>query len=264
VFVVALVWLALFGDRAWAEPSPGTSDREAEVKARELYRQGLAHYNLAEFDAAINKFKSAYTLSPEPELLFNLGQAYRFRRPPECTQALWHFRAYLRAKPESPQRAAVERLVETMKRCAADDKRLPNNANRSADEAPSHVAAGSAVATQPLLSTELQGSRVERRRSGSAPLWMMGGSVLLAGAGVGLLLWSDARYDTLVTSCAPGCTRDAVRGGALAQQLGIGFAAVGGVAIAGSVMWWLLGREQDEGRVGLVVSSAGLGASGTF
>src|SRR5262249_10653631 len=49
-------------------PTPAESDA-----AREHYQRGLTHYNLGEFDAAVNEFKQAYALSSAPGLLFNIA-----------------------------------------------------------------------------------------------------------------------------------------------------------------------------------------------
>jgi len=50
---------------------------DGKAKAKQLYDEGLRHYNLAEYPDAIASWKESYRLSKAPLLLFNLGQAYR-------------------------------------------------------------------------------------------------------------------------------------------------------------------------------------------
>ena len=57
-------------------------------EARALYDKAIAHYDLAEYEAAIGEFKQAYELSHEAALLFNIAQAYRLKK--DWAQAL-HF-----------------------------------------------------------------------------------------------------------------------------------------------------------------------------
>lgn len=67
------------------------------AKAKQLYEDGLKHYNLAEYDAAIAAWKEAYRLSKRPLLLFNIGQAYRLAG--DCPQAVAFYDSYKREEP---------------------------------------------------------------------------------------------------------------------------------------------------------------------
>ena len=80
-------------------------------EAKDHYERGMAHYELGEFAAAVDEFKQAYQRSQAPGLLFNLAQASRLGKDYE--QALHFYRAYLRVRPDAPNRADVEkRIVE--------------------------------------------------------------------------------------------------------------------------------------------------------
>ena len=54
-------------------PPPQDPDRE---RAAALFEQGSSDYTLGNYPSAIEKFEEAYRLSNEPEMLYNLGQAY--------------------------------------------------------------------------------------------------------------------------------------------------------------------------------------------
>ncbi len=93
-----------------AVASPAFADAaDGAARAQELFRKGMAHYNLGELDAAIRDFKEAYELSQAPGLLFNLAQASRLNREPE--QAFYFYKSYLRMKPEAANRPDVEARI---------------------------------------------------------------------------------------------------------------------------------------------------------
>src|SRR5688500_10407976 len=68
------------GGRAWAAPKsvrPVAAD-SAEAEAREMFRRAEVHFNLREFDRALELYAEAYRLKPLPGFLFNIAQCHRF------------------------------------------------------------------------------------------------------------------------------------------------------------------------------------------
>jgi len=86
-------------------------------RVRALSAQALQHYNLAEYDKAIAKFKQAYRLRALPEFLYNIAQAHRLAK--HCRQALQVYKSYLREAPHARNRAKVLEHIEAMRACAA-------------------------------------------------------------------------------------------------------------------------------------------------
>src|SRR5262249_38245523 len=99
---------------------PEQEKREAE--ARDHYEKGLTHYNLGEFDPAVDEFKKAYELSSAPGLLFNIAQVYRAKE--DYKQALYFYRTYLRLQPDAPNRADVEARIADLEKMVAEKQRL--------------------------------------------------------------------------------------------------------------------------------------------
>lgn len=66
-------------------------------------------YKLGRFAEAAAELENAYKLDPHPNLLFNLGQAYRHAGDP--VKALEHYKRYLAEWPMAKDRAQVERLI---------------------------------------------------------------------------------------------------------------------------------------------------------
>jgi len=93
-------------------------DRDAEAHA--LFEAGRLAFSAGHYEDAYDRFSQAYLLSERPELLFNLGAAAdRLRRD---AQALDHYRAYLAAVPDSPERANVEHRIAILDGSAHDDE----------------------------------------------------------------------------------------------------------------------------------------------
>src|SRR5689334_16732332 len=86
------------------------ADRSPEIKhAKQLYDEGLKHYNVGEYREALQSFKDAYFIKPDPTLLFNMAQSYR--QLGDSESAARQYRTYLREVPNAPNRAEVERLI---------------------------------------------------------------------------------------------------------------------------------------------------------
>jgi len=104
---------------ALAQPAP---DEAKKAEAKSLYEEGLKHYNLGEYDAAIESFKRAYAISSAPGLLFNIAQSYRLKKDYE--QASNFYLTYLRLKPDAPNRSDVEQRIDEMNKLLEEQKSM--------------------------------------------------------------------------------------------------------------------------------------------
>ena len=85
------------------------SDREARARAH--YEVGLGMYNLGNYADAVREFSAGYMLSPRPQFLINLGQAYR--KLHELDRAAEMYRKYLAVAPaDARDRADVQNLLD--------------------------------------------------------------------------------------------------------------------------------------------------------
>jgi Tfp pilus assembly protein PilF len=91
---------------------------EAESRARAHYEVGLGMYHLGNYHDAIREFSAGYELSPRPEFLINLGQAYR--KLGNFGQARQMFQRYLAHSPaDATDRAQVQALLAEVEHAAA-------------------------------------------------------------------------------------------------------------------------------------------------
>src|SRR5262245_44774395 len=109
--IVACVLLCIFCASASAQ-----TNNAREQRARELYSKGRLHYDLGEYEKAIEEFKQAYEQVPVPGLLYDIAQAYR--RKGDCKQALETYKNYQRLEPNAHDPALLQRQIEEMEQCA--------------------------------------------------------------------------------------------------------------------------------------------------
>jgi tetratricopeptide (TPR) repeat protein len=95
-----------------------STDESAEAKVH--FQAGSTHYQLKQYSEAIREFAAGYALSPRPEFLINLGQAYRGAG--DLPQALNMFKQYLEKAPANAKpRAQVEQLVRQLEQQIKDE-----------------------------------------------------------------------------------------------------------------------------------------------
>ncbi|MDB4965771.1 MAG: Thiol-disulfide isomerase [Myxococcales bacterium] len=105
--VSALVCLMLVVSPAWAQTPAPVDDRAQQAKLH--YETGMAHFQLEEWDKAIEEWQAGFLIKPVPQFLYNIAQAYRQSKRPE--KALGFYQKYLRMEPKASNRAEVERHI---------------------------------------------------------------------------------------------------------------------------------------------------------
>jgi tetratricopeptide (TPR) repeat protein len=217
----------------------------ADVEA--LYAEGVRHYNVGEYDAAIDAFKRAYLISNAASLLYNIAQAYRKQGPPGCEPALEFYRGYLRERPGAPDRASIEATIDELDPCPA--------APRAAAPAvvPAIVAAPPAVVRDDPAGP-----------SGGQLALGVAGATLLVGGGVTFGI-AAARYGALQDECP--CPRErwtAWRNAEYGSYVALG---LGAASLGTAVIWWLAQRGSERPgamAVQLVPSVSGATVTGSF
>jgi tetratricopeptide (TPR) repeat protein len=234
------LFISLAAAVAW-----GAEGAAPEPRAAALYREGLSHYRLAEYDEAIRAFKEAYRLAPAPELLFDIAQSLRRKGPGNCGLALDFYTNYLGTEPNAALRARAVPLRDEVKRCALSERPIsppPEPSGLSTSQAPEPVPVPT-LAPAPLQTPPLNIESVTRRPGHSdVLLWslVMGGTLAAAGGGVLVysVRWSD--------SCSPFCSPSQVRVLEARAYTGYALLGVGGAAaVAGLALWlWPHGESR--------------------
>jgi hypothetical protein len=103
------------GARAAPQDSPAAAT--PATQARDAFKSAQVHYDLKEYGAALEDFKTSYRLVQDPVMLFNIAQCHFFLGQNE--EALGFYRNFLRRSPDAPNRATVERKIQDLERKVA-------------------------------------------------------------------------------------------------------------------------------------------------
>src|SRR5690349_15258428 len=105
-----LLCTLLVGSVSAAPAKTKKQQKEQKEEAQRLYGEGTKAYNLGDFAKAIENYKAAYNVLPEPVFLYNIAQAYRLAN--DLPQAVFFYKSFLRNMPDAPNRAEVEARVK--------------------------------------------------------------------------------------------------------------------------------------------------------
>jgi hypothetical protein len=100
-------------------PPPDPAQVARQTEARGHFQRGGQFYESSDWAHAIEEFRAAFDLWPNPVILFNLAQAYR--RDGQLSQAIETFNRYLETAPNltREQRAEVEEAVHEIEETRA-------------------------------------------------------------------------------------------------------------------------------------------------
>lgn len=211
-FVAAI--FAFVARTAHADPSP-----------EELFDQGQTAFVQKDFETAIGKWKESFRLSNEPELLFNIAQAYRLSG--DCVKALATYRQFLSAVPMSEQRPIAEEHVRDLSlRCSP--ARVVRSDTPLEPEEP-HQDAGRAMKTAGLVTG--------------------GTGVVLLATGLVLGRHASTLGDEVTAACATSCDwatqRDKDADGRRFTTIARVLDVAGIAAIAGGAVMYYVGRRKS-------------------
>jgi tetratricopeptide (TPR) repeat protein len=266
--------LALYAPESRAQPAtpplaPPVDAADGRMReARALYERGVRHFHLAEYDAAIDAFKSAYRTAEAPGFLYNIALAYRMKG--DCAQALHFYRMYLRLQPAAPNRREVETRIEEQRRCAL--AATPASRPGPAPASQPGAAASAPTPPRPAPAVAPVATRPEPRPA-PAPRTKLKLVLGLTTAVVGVVFVAAAAYQGVKARNASDTINDLFqRGGQWdahyrsveadgrrASTQALAFSIVGGVAILGGATLAYLGwRERARPAVVLTPGGAAL------
>jgi len=95
---------------------------EAPVeRAKALFAKGNEHYNLGEFDPALEQYRRAYRAMPLPAFLFNIAQCHR--KLGQHADAVTMYQSYLVGVPNAQNKALVESLIAESRTILATERK---------------------------------------------------------------------------------------------------------------------------------------------
>jgi hypothetical protein len=103
--VAALIVLLAGGVARAQQPAPA----DPAAQAKDHYDKAVRLYEVGKYDAAITEFQSAYELTGEPVLIFNIAQAHKQRG--DYREAVKFYKRYLGKVPNAKNKAEVEKKI---------------------------------------------------------------------------------------------------------------------------------------------------------
>ena len=216
--IVAIVAITALETIAFAQPS-----------AEDLYTEGQAAYDSADYATAVAKWQASYDLSKEPVLLFNLAQAKRLSG--DCAGAIATYRRFVSidADPTSEQHKLAGDLVRELEGTCPSQK------------------------TTVVVPPKIVDRPNERERSARtwkiAGLVTSGAGVVVFAVGLGLGHHGASVGAEITAECETSCDWTALKDkdarGRSAVAIGKALDAVGVAAIAGGAIFYYLGVRQE-------------------
>ena len=207
------------------------------------FRIGADAFGRHDYNVAAIEFRTAFELTHEPALLFNLGTALLAQgRRDEARDA---FEQYLRMLPAAPNRAAVEVRLRDLRSTPV-------------------VTAASATVTPPVVVTPVSIRPPAPSSAGARTAGVVIGGIGLVALGVGVGLYVDV--DGQFGACAVSrCAADQQPRSEDAASVALLWG--GGVVAAAGMLTWLLsprGSRTAPPRALVVPSAHGVAVGGVF
>jgi tetratricopeptide (TPR) repeat protein len=235
---------------AWAQPA----DTKAQAVA--AASEGATRFQDYDYVGAVERFKAAYELDPDPGYLFNIAQAYRLSG--DCANAADYYGHFLEKVPDPPNAERVKRWSAEQRACA---NARTQHAETKVVEPPHPDVVIKPPAAVPVPEVDHPG----RNQRGVA--------ITLAGVGAvafgvaGFFTWDGNYLDSQKSSlllrcteaapCSSATVNDYDRRGSRANTIAVSGYVVGGAALAGGIVLFLTARSSAETPVVIAPTRGG-------
>jgi tetratricopeptide (TPR) repeat protein len=251
------------------KPTAATTQASAqsnEARAQELFKKSLESYRRGDFKQSIDLLQEAYTLHPDPVLLYNLGRAYDGIG--DRAAARDAYTRYVHDDPNAQDRGAIEQRIATLQRelderAALEKQRDDERLRREQDEQDRKKKEDERRAKEAD-----EKNHVAEKKHSVLPYVVMGvGAAGLVTGGVFGVLSGSAHSDAQKDAVQTKAIDDQSRAHTFADVANVSFVA-GGVLLVGGAVWWFVdSRSSDKPQTARIVPAFGpgaIGAVGTF
>ncbi len=255
VAALVLVPLLLVATPAHADGTaqrPRTGQKSAEDRAAELYDKSADAYRRGDFKTAVDLLKEAYSLDPQPVLLYNLARAYEGLG--DLDAAIDGYERFLAQNPKTEDRGAIEQRLVTLRRLR-DERAAAKQREQSQKQQQQQQPTTPPPPPKPhhTIYPYVVGG--------------VGAAGLVAGSVFGLMAISD-RNDARTEPVQQRAIDLDSKAQTLATLSTVSF-IVGGALVAAGVAWWVIeARSTTTGstpvRVGVGVGPGYLGVGGSL
>ena len=133
--------------------APSFAESRSKPSAESHYKKGMTAYSLGHFPEAIEEFEKAYEIKEEPVFLYNIAQSQRQNKDPQ--RAIFFYRRFLEADPETKNRAEVEKRIKDLDaQISAQQVSAQKEAEAQKEQPLTPPTTGPAVAPAPVVKTD--------------------------------------------------------------------------------------------------------------
>ena len=161
---------------------------DGTAAAKRHFSSGRKHFDLGEYQQALDDFKEGYRLKDDPVFLYNIAQCYRLLN--EHEEAIRAYRSYLNRAPDAPNRDEVERKIAALQEAIASEHKAqttpPNHVMVPAASPPAETTPAAAGAPAAALTAQATPPRAPTPLYKKWWLWTAVGGAVAVGLGVGL------------------------------------------------------------------------------
>jgi hypothetical protein len=177
---------------AAAQTGERLSAAEADRRALTLYEEGSAAFAREDYSTAAARFEAAFTLSPRPRILYNLGVTYDRMGIPQ--QAVDAYERFLHQLPNAPERAQVEERLRVLRADAEAAHEQATREHNSGNSQGTRTIVSERVVERPVI--------VPRAHTARTVGFVLGAFALASGgAAGGVAGFSAVYYQGLRESC---------------------------------------------------------------
>ena len=246
ISLIAALVIGFLAREAAAQPD--------KVAAQAAFTDGQQRYAAGDYLPAAMKFEAAYAADPDPVYLFNVAQAYRLGNA--CPKAVAYYKRFLAAVPNPPNLAKVNQYLEQSEACV--------KAMAVADPVTKPTPPVDPIVTDPPNRDQPTSADPGRTKR-----WVGIGAIFLGGAAVGVGVYytteasrlTDERQDLramcLEVPCDAGYGKRLDDQGERAELRAKLSYALGGVAVIGGIVLYVLGRSSEQSTVAVVPTADG-------
>ena len=182
----------------------GSARADDHTRARAAFKLGSKHYNLGEFQQALDAFREAYRDYDDPSFLFNIAQCER--QLGHKREAVREYRAYLNNAPESAgNHDAIKQIIAQLEKEIADEQATTKMPPTSVTPPPPPATTTPPAQTTTPAAASLTASAPPAEREHTPAykkwwVWTIVGGVVVAGVTTGLVLGLPKSAPTATTS----------------------------------------------------------------
>jgi len=169
----------------------------ANQDASKAFWIGKEYYDRGQFNQALEQFQRAYALTKDPDLLYDIGQAYR--KMGQCELALQNYRQFILVAPGSPLALQAQKHESALESACPVPHREQPTAAVHKEARPTAVARPTAAAPLPLsadrLETEPKASQQPRRIMLQGSVVTLVAGLVAGGVATGIEIWNHGRFE---------------------------------------------------------------------